>query len=170
MAMQLQVVAKSATTKKIAANKVNRTMGSDACWFSSDASAVSVNDYLSFANADYVVLQAGETVDLKFIPDTGGSNGQGTTIPSGLDGVDVIAVNGTCKGLRAINANLATTKANAYSAPEGFTLSVGATLRRGDMAVCDAGSGSYITLRFKAFAAYASFSVIPACKMYADTQ
>jgi len=170
MAMTLQVVAKSATTKKIKAEKVNRTMGSDGCWFSADATSLNVNDYLSFIDTDYVVIQSGQTVDVKFVPDLAGGNGQGTTIPSGFDNAEVIAVSGTCKGLRAIDATLATTKANAYSASGSFTLTQGTILGRGDLAVCDAGASSYITLRFKSFASYAAFSVLPACKMYADSQ
>jgi hypothetical protein len=168
VAASLQVVAKSGTVKKIKASDIARTMSSDACWFSGHASTVSVNDYISLTSEEYVIIESGEAVDLKFIPDNAGSNGQGLSIPTGLQEIKVIAVNGTCKGLRAEKAVLTTTKTDAYSSADNFNLSANDILERSDMAVCDKGVNSYITLRFTAFPTYGPYASIAAARLYTD--
>jgi hypothetical protein len=163
-AATLQVVGIGGTVKKIAAKDLNRTMGADAAWFSSNASVVAVNDFLSFANEDYVLIQAGQYVDLKFAADTGGSNGQGTSVPSGLDKVTVQSVSGTCKGLRAADATQSTLKTDAYSSGSAFTLNVNDSLNTSDMAVCNT-SGNF-TLRFVAVAKSVPYQALAAVRMY----
>jgi len=166
MAIKICVTGITGTCKKIAAQDVIRTMGADGAWFSSKAVTVSVNDYLTIADEDYLIVEAGESVDLKFEADSSGSDGQGTSIPNGLSEVNVQSVNGTCKGLRASNSTQATTKADAYKDVSAFTLKVNDTLAPSDMAVCDK-TGTF-TLRFIAYKGAGAYTAIPAVRMYND--
>jgi hypothetical protein len=161
----LQVVAKSGTVKKIKASDIARTMSADGCWFSADASNVDVDDYISLTDEEYVIIESGETVDLKFSPDTGGSDGQGTSIPSGFEEVSVVAVDNTCNGLRAGKAFI-TTKTEAYSDGDPSELKAKDILERGDLAVCEKAAATYFTLRFKAFASFAPYLAIPVGTSY----
>src|SRR5690606_15891587 len=137
-----------------------------ALWFDSAASTVAVNDFLNQTDEDFIVIKAGDTVDLSFVPDPGGVNGQGTSIPAGLESAKVTAVNGSCKLLRAEDATQATTKVDAYASGSAVTLAVNDELRRGDMAICDKGSSTTFTIRYKAFADYGPYQAIPAVIMY----
>lgn len=168
MAMSLQAVAKTGTVKKITASNLYRTMSADAAYYSSSATTVAVNDYIAFGTDWYLILQAGCYVDLKFMPDTGSPSGQGTSIPGGFDETEVIDLLGTCYGLRAEKATLDTTKVDAYSHADKFSLSIGDKLRMGDMAVCNNTGSSYITLRFTAPADGSPYVAIPAIPMYSD--
>jgi hypothetical protein len=166
MAATLQVVGKSGTVKKIASKNFNRTMGGDGAWFSEKASTVNVKDYLDFTDVDLLLIQAGQYVELEFVADSGGSDGQGTSVPVGLAEVKVTAVKGTCKGLRAENATLATTKTEAYASGSAFNLAVDDLLLSADMAVCD--RQGIFTLKFTAFGTSGPYVAIPAVRLYTE--
>jgi len=168
MAASLQVVAKSGTVKKIKASDIIRTMGSDGCWFSDKASEVNVNDYISLESEEYIAIESGETVDLKFSPDTSEAAGQGTTIPTGLEKIMVKAVNGTCKRLKAEDAKITTLKKDAYASESATDLVVDQILQRGDMAVCNNLGTCYFTLRFQALAGFGPYYIIPVGSTYTD--
>jgi hypothetical protein len=164
MAITLQVVGKTGTVKKIAATYLKRTMASDAGWFESHAATVALNDFLTIADQDYLILEAGKYVELKFGADSGLADGQGTTSPFGLSETKVTAVTGTGKGLRAADATQATKKTEAYSSASAFTIAVNDILASGDMAVCNK-TGTF-TLRFTAFDKGGPYAAIPAVKIY----
>ena len=164
MAATLQVIDKSGTLKKIAAANLVRTMGADAAWFSGDSSTVAINDYLTLSNFDFLVIKSGEYVTVKFVADSGGSDGQGTSIPAGLSEVKVAAKSGTLKGLRAESASMRTTKTDAYS--EGSALSVNDLLYRGDIVVC--GKSDNFTLKITVPQMGSVYYLLPVGRMFTE--
>jgi hypothetical protein len=122
--------------KEISGAKFYRTMDPSGAWYSADSSTVSVNDVLSNQNRDVLIAERGGSVTVKFTPDSGGSNGQGYSVPGNFQQVKVTAVTGTVYILRAEYVTLNTKKTDAYGNANKVAVKVDDILYLGDMIVC----------------------------------
>ena len=149
MSYELKVIAFTANeTKKITSASSKVTMGASAMFYSASAGALTIDEVFTNSDLEWLVIQRGAYVEMKFTADSGGSNGQGIRIPQGLSKVEITEVFGTVKRLTTLNQNQADTKTDAYSDGSATSVSTDEEVDAGDYVVCN--SSGHFKVKFTA--------------------
>lgn len=140
----IRIYAKDGSVKRISAEDIKGDMGSDAVWYSAEATIVSsIPHTLDNEKKEWVVWERGYSVTIDFSPDGDGDDGQGFYTPTNAFETTVDAVAGDTFIVRGKFLTPADTKVSAYSNGNRVAAAVNDILRAGDVIVCAKGDASF---------------------------
>ncbi len=143
MAVTITVVSHTGTLKKINEQYIKMRDDFSESWKNTNASNVSDNDTLS--SGDVLLIEGGNSVTLKFQPDTLESNGQGGMNLAFLKSMTfrVTEVSGTVYLIRAKDIGYTDSLSTIYSNANRVAAAANDSVGPGDLVLTDNDSGSY---------------------------
>lgn len=147
MAATLQVTALEGFVKKIESQYVRITDGFGGAILNAHCQAVNINDYLDIED-DCLLLDAGSSVTLKYIPDATSPDGQGFVKIKSNEPyqIEVSQFSGNVYITRARDIILTDDRSDIYGNPNRITPQTGDKLWDGDYLLCEKQTAWFIII------------------------